>query len=129
VYSTIDPVILPIGGGTNAFTLDFCLTSAGIETACLADIAYGRLKVVDTLSGTKIFLALEMVSGKLDSNSDYMHEYTEGISSTELEILDTLITENVFDISEADPTEVDGLYVTETDQNGIAAFEVKIISV
>jgi len=84
VFSQNEPVLLPIGGGTNAFTLDFCLTSVGIETSCLADIAYGRLKVVDTQSGTKIFLALEMVTGKLDSHSDFMHEYAEGISSTEL---------------------------------------------
>ena len=55
--------------------LDFCLSSVGIESACLADIAYGRLKIEDTGTGVTQILALDMVSGRLENYNDVLHEY------------------------------------------------------
>ena len=51
------PVLIPIEG-TSAFKLDFCLTSVGLETPCLRDIAYGRLRIEDSQTGKILTLDL-----------------------------------------------------------------------
>ena len=68
---------MPIAGSSSnkAFLLDFCLSSVGIESACLTDIAYGRLKIEDTETGVSQILALDMVNGRLENYDDVLHDY------------------------------------------------------
>ena len=112
VLSHNEPVLVPIGKGTNAFILDFCLSSVGLETPCLTDIAFGRLKVEDTISKKKIFLNLKMVNGKLD-NRDLKQAYTSGMSTAEVKVLETLMADSKKYISDPVASRVDGLYVKQ----------------
>ena len=71
--------------GTNAFTLDFCLSTSGVvESACLADIVYGRLKIVEPASGRSLILDLDMLAGKLETYEAITHTFTPELSDEKI---------------------------------------------
>lgn len=113
ILSHNEPVLVPIGEGTNAFILDFCLSSVGLETPCLTDIAFGRLKVEDTISKKKIFLNLKMVNRKLDTYRNLKQACTSGMSTAEVKVLEKLIADSKKYISDPFASRVDGLYVKQ----------------
>lgn len=110
--------------GSNAFTLDFCLSTSGVvEAECLADIVYGRLKIEDPESGKSLILSLEMLPGKLEYEA-ITHTFTPELSDEKIEILENLMVESFIDFDE-DVKENQGLKVI-FETNGKVNLEIQI---
>ena len=103
--------------------LDFCLSSVGIESACLADIAYGRLKIEDTETGVSQIIALDMVDGlqinQTENYNEILHDYmnvASYLSTKEVQILDQMIVDSRVDIYDPMPEPIDTFRIELTDE-------------
>ena len=122
VFSENDPVLLPIAGMVcdKAFQLDFCLSSVGIKTACLADIVYGRLKIEDTETGVYQILTLDMVPGRLENYSEITHDYfvaANYLGGDQIALLENMLVESQVEIVDPIPKSIDSFYLEQTEES------------